>query len=450
MSDIAIRVEKLGKLYRIGQSEPYKVLREVLTDAMYAPFRAARSLLRGPRPAMSQSLSNNFIWALKDVSFEVKKGETLGIIGPNGAGKSTILKLLARVTEPTEGDVYVNGRVTTLIEIGAGFHPELTGGENIYLNGAVLGMSKKEVEAKFKEIVDFAELWEFIDTPVKHYSSGMYVRLGFAVAVHTEPEILSVDEVLAVGDSLFQAKCFAKFRELKEKGITIIFVTHRLDLVSTHCSHALLLDKGIVLEEGTPKAAIDQYNRLISSRGRITPTNAGKNQQGISNHLSPSKEIEWRGLFRVNPNEDRYGTKQTEILEAGIFTLNQAPVQLLERNQEYLIKVKVCHNERMPASIVSYMIRDPKGTVLCGTNTFFQNIEMGQMEKGEVVLVTFKQIIRLNPSEYLLCLGSAAFEQGVYVVYDRRFEYMPFQVVGNEPRVGLFDPDSVIEWARGN
>ncbi len=205
-----------------------------------------------------QSTSETF-WALSDVSLEIKKGETFGIIGPNGSGKSTLLKLIAGVTKPTKGSITVNGRIAPLIELGAGFHPELTGRENVVLNGVILGMKRVEVEKKFKEIVDFAELWEFIDQPVKHYSSGMYLRLAFAVAVHTDPEILLIDEILAVGDAAFQAKCMAKMNEFREQGKTIVIVTHALDTVNSFCERAVFLKHGHVQRLGEAKSVVEMY-----------------------------------------------------------------------------------------------------------------------------------------------------------------------------------------------
>jgi teichoic acid transport system ATP-binding protein len=388
------------------------------------------------------------IWALKNVSFEVKKGETIGIIGPNGSGKSTLLKLLAGITEPTEGQIHLNGRLTALIELGAGFHAELTGRENIYLNGAILGLSKREVDSKFREIVDFAELWDFIDRPVKHYSSGMYVRLGFAVAAHTEPEILLVDEVLAVGDALFQAKCFGKFQEFQQQGRTVALVTHNVDLVTSYCNSVILLNNGALLTKDTAKSVVDRYNRLLNSKGCTHSRDIDTTQSTGRQMQPPFKPVEWQGLFTINAREDRYGTKKAEILEAGIFTPDGLPVQILERSGQYLIRIKVRHNERMPAAIVAYTIKDLRGTILCGTNTLCQNVEMGWMDEGDVIIVTFSQVIRLNAGEYLLCIGSAAYENGEYVVYDRRYDHMPLQVVSKEPRVGIFDCESFIEWIR--
>lgn len=230
MGDIALRVEGLGKQYRIGKAEAaYRTFRDVLADTLSAPFRRAVGLLRG-NAAAANNLSE-VIWALRDVSFTVKKGEVVGIIGRNGAGKSTLLKILSSITEPTTGEAKLYGRVGALLEVGTGFHPELTGRENIYLNGAILGMSRAEIRRKFDEIVAFAEVEKFIDTPVKHYSSGMGLRLGFAVAAHLEPEILIVDEVLAVGDSAFQRKCLGKMGEVAGEGRTVLFVSHNMAAV---------------------------------------------------------------------------------------------------------------------------------------------------------------------------------------------------------------------------
>jgi lipopolysaccharide transport system ATP-binding protein len=258
MSDIAVRVENLGKEYRIGgPQERYRTLRDSLTDALVAPFRKAGKLLRGQ--SYGAAGLDESIWALKDVSFEVKHGEVVGIIGRNGAGKSTLLKILSRITEPTEGYADIYGRVGALLEVGTGFHPELTGRENIYLNGAILGMTRAEIDRKFDEIVAFAEVERFIDTPVKHYSSGMGLRLGFAVAAHLEPEILVVDEVLAVGDASFQRKCLGKMASVAHQGRTVLFVSHNMAAIQNLCSKAILLEMGSLSVEDTAENVISAY-----------------------------------------------------------------------------------------------------------------------------------------------------------------------------------------------
>jgi lipopolysaccharide transport system ATP-binding protein len=247
VSEPAIRAEKLGKRYRIGQREPYATLRDVIGEALRGGLRRSRD--RGA----------NWIWSLKEVSFEVQRGEVLGIVGRNGAGKTTLLKVLSRITEPNEGEAEIEGRVGSLLEVGTGFHPELTGRENIYLNGAILGMKKAEIDRKFDQIVSFAETEQFIDTPVKRYSSGMSVRLAFAVSAHLEPEILLLDEVLAVGDAGFQAKCLERIRSLREQGGTILLVSHNMASIVSLCSRVLWLEAGRILLEGSPDSVVHRY-----------------------------------------------------------------------------------------------------------------------------------------------------------------------------------------------
>ena len=257
MSEIAIKVENLGKQFMIGgRQEPYRTLRDTLADALTAPIRRAGRLLRGRGGA--SDLTEPF-WALRDLSFEVRRGEAVGIIGRNGAGKSTLLKILSRITEPSEGRATIYGRVGSLLEVGTGFHGELSGRDNIYLNGAILGMGRAEIDRKFDEIVAFAEVEQFIDTPVKHYSSGMYLRLAFAVAAHLEPEILIVDEVLAVGDVAFQQKCLGKMEQVANAGRTVLFVSHDLSAITTLCQRAILLHKGAIVASGPAGAVVEQY-----------------------------------------------------------------------------------------------------------------------------------------------------------------------------------------------
>lgn len=262
MSEIAIEATGISKQYRIGaQQAAYKSLRESVTDTMVGPFRR----LGKPRDA-HKSNRYELMWALRDVSFQIKPGEVVGVIGRNGAGKSTLLKVLSRITDPTEGRVAIHGRVGSLLEVGTGFHEELTGRENIYLNGAILGMRKAEIESKFDEIVHFAEVERFIDTPVKHYSSGMHMRLAFSVAAHLEPEILLVDEVLAVGDMAFQQKCLGKMGEVVQEGRTVLFVSHNMGAVRSLCKTGLVISHGKVVEQSNIASAIETYHRLVTSQ----------------------------------------------------------------------------------------------------------------------------------------------------------------------------------------
>jgi len=268
MSDLAIRVGALGKLYKIGRrQERYKTLREQIVDTFATPFRRLSSAVCG----QSSAVSDEVVWALKDLSFEVNRGEVIGVIGRNGAGKSTLLKILSRITEPTEGYAEIQGRVASLLEVGTGFHSELTGRENIYLNGAILGMKKAEIERKFDEIIDFAEVEKFIDTPVKHYSSGMYLRLAFAVSAHLEPEILLVDEVLAVGDAAFQKKCLGRMGDVAKQGRTVFLVSHNMAAITRLSDRVLWLDNGQLQAYGPPEETVARYLASgIQELGEVT------------------------------------------------------------------------------------------------------------------------------------------------------------------------------------
>lgn len=290
MSATAIKVQNLSKLYRIGaRQQSYQTLRDSLAGTATAPFRAIRSIFkRGPE---RQPNGNNTFWALKDVSFEIKRGEVVGVIGRNGAGKSTLLKILSRISEPTGGYADIHGRVGSLLEVGTGFHLELTGRENIYLNGAILGMNRSEIDRKFDEIVEFAEVGKFIDTPVKHFSSGMHLRLAFAVAAHLEPEILLVDEVLAVGDMTFQKKCIGKMEKVAAHGRTVLFVSHNLAAVKELCQTSLVLNNGLLEFEGPVVEGISRYSQsLREDKGDAVASSTG-----------------WRHV-RVNGQADRIDT----------------------------------------------------------------------------------------------------------------------------------------------
>jgi lipopolysaccharide transport system ATP-binding protein len=277
MSDVVIRAEGLGKKYLIGHQatdERYTTLRDVVVRGAKGLARSARDMLRGRQLVAGDEVED--FWTLKDVSFEIKRGDVVGIIGRNGAGKSTLLKILSRITEPSTGRVEIKGRVASLLEVGTGFHPELSGRENIYLNGAILGMTRAEIKRKFDEIVAFADVEKFLDTPVKRYSSGMYVRLAFAVAAHLEPEILVVDEVLAVGDAEFQKKCLGKMGEVAGQGRTVLFVSHQLASVGMLCTRAYLLEGGGIASTGNPRKIIQEYIGARTSFDRLVAADRAK------------------------------------------------------------------------------------------------------------------------------------------------------------------------------
>ena len=303
MGQTAIRIENLSKQYLIGgPQKKYDRLGYQLVDSLAAPFRRAGKLMRGHAGGASEQ--DVAIWALKDISFEIKHGEVLGIIGRNGAGKSTLLKILSRITEPTEGYVDVYGRIGSLLEVGTGFHPELTGRENIYMNGAILGMTRKEIDRKFDEIVAFSEIGKFIDTVVKHYSSGMYVRLAFAVAAHLDPEILLVDEVLAVGDVAFQKKCLGKMGDVAKAGRTVLFVSHNMAVIQTLCSRGICLRSGGVVADGPITDVVQEYLRDL--------------EQVKTDNIADRKDRKgWGKVKLIDLEVSDGGERPTTLLKAG-------------------------------------------------------------------------------------------------------------------------------------
>lgn len=302
MSKVAVEVVGLAKEYHIGSLQKgYYRLTDQLTDLFTAPFRRAGKLLRGQATGVAEL--DETIWALKDVSFQIQPGEIVGIIGRNGAGKSTLLKILSGITDPTKGYADIYGRVGSLLEVGTGFHPELTGRENIFLNGAILGMRRAEIERKLDEIVAFAEIDKFLDTPVKHYSSGMYVRLAFSVAAHLEPEILLVDEVLAVGDMAFQRKCLGKMDDVAHQGRTVLFVSHNMGLLQTLCERGIFLHQGTVSTDGTITEAVDAYLQTL--------------EQARSEDLSKRTDRKGQGSVRLVGTEVTNGSGASSILKTG-------------------------------------------------------------------------------------------------------------------------------------
>jgi lipopolysaccharide transport system ATP-binding protein len=302
MSDPIIRIENLSKKYtldHLGEGQSYSTLRESMANSARSLMKRANVFgqRRGPARPMAYAAGKEDFWALKDISLEIKQGERVGIVGRNGAGKSTLLKILSRITEPTVGRVSIRGRVACLLEVGTGFHPELTGRENIFLNGAILGMSKSEIHRKFEEIVAFAEVENFLDTPVKRYSSGMYVRLAFAVAAHLEPEILIVDEVLAVGDAQFQQKCLGKMRDVAHSGRTVFFVSHNMAAVRQLCSSAVLLQKGELKAVGTADEVVNQYLNQIQQSGASSPTKSAHGVELLNFQFLDRDEHETQSLM---------------------------------------------------------------------------------------------------------------------------------------------------------
>jgi lipopolysaccharide transport system ATP-binding protein len=389
MSDTVIKVENLSKKYiiRHQQAQNYTALRDVIADGVKSIGRR----LSGAKQDPSMGSTQEEFWALKDVSFEVKQGDRIGIIGRNGAGKSTLLKILSRIIEPTEGEISISGRVASLLEVGTGFHPELTGNENIFLNGAILGMRKAEIKKKFDAIVDFAEVEKFIDTPVKHYSSGMYVRLAFAVAAHLEPEILIIDEVLAVGDAQFQKKCLGKIEDISTgEGKTILFVSHSMSMISALCQKAILLESGRVTRQGFPSEVILEYY------------GTGKNSSGYVNLNMTGKLVgdDYAELIEVYLKNSQ-GSYTTEIFINEPLTIGMRYKIL--RNREF--------KEYYPYPAIYLIASD-------GTKIFYSMPQSNKFDPPLLGTHTAECIIPgnfLNNDKYSVGLGFASCENNVKV-----------------------------------
>ena len=421
MEEIAIQVKDVSKMYK-------------LYDKASDRLKESLGLTRQKR------YKEHF--ALKNINFEIKKGETVGIIGTNGSGKSTILKIITGVLNPTDGEVQVNGRISALLELGAGFNMEYTGIENVYLNGTMLGFSEKEIDERLDAILEFADIGEFVHQPVKSYSSGMFVRLAFAVAINIDPDILIVDEALSVGDVFFQAKCYRKFEEFKNQGKTILFVSHDLGSISKYCDRAILINKGIKLDEGTPKAMIDMYKKLLVGQLPLEEEDEDINSVELPKEQEEKKETE---VIQSNPELLEYGNKAAEIVSYSIEDENKNVTDTIEKGTEFIIRVKLHFHERVPEPICAFSIKNVQGIEITGTNTMIEKNDIGPKEAGTEVEVAFRQKMTLQGAEYLLSLGCTGFEQGEFQVYHRLYDVCNITVISDKNTVGYYDMDTEVK-----
>lgn len=388
-------------------------------------------------------------YALKGVSMKIYQGETVGIIGTNGSGKSTILKIITGVLNPTSGRVLVNGRISALLELGAGFNMEYNGIENVYLNGTMMGFSEKEIEAKLPEILSFADIGDYVYQPVKTYSSGMFVRLAFAVAINIDPEILIVDEALSVGDVFFQAKCYRKFEEFKKKGKTILFVSHDLSAISKYCDRAILLNQGVKLGEGSPKDMIDAYKQVLV--GQYETPKAGVDVPDLTADgdvraaLDKQKKKQEAARMGVNPETLEYGTKQAEIVSYYITDKNDVQTTAILKGDEFTMHMKVKIGQDLPAPIFAFSIKNIKGVEITGTNTMFEKTFLESVKAGQVLEITFRQKMRLQGGDYLISLGVTGYEKDTFKVYHRLYDVLNITVVSDKDTVGYFDMESQVE-----
>ena len=380
-------------------------------------------------------------FALSDVSFQVKKGECVGIIGTNGSGKSTILKIITGVLNPTGGTLTVNGRIQALLELGAGFNMEYTGIENIYLNGTMNGFTEQEIESRMQDILDFADIGDYVKQPVKTYSSGMFVRLAFSVAINIDPEILIVDEALSVGDVFFQAKCYHKFEEFKKMGKTIIFVSHDLSSVSKYCDRVVLLNQGVKLGEGSPKEMIDDYKRVLVGQYELPES---KSESSLLNDEQIQVAVQKKAAKQDTSKLLEYGTKEAVIERFYMTDDRGTESKSIIKGSEFTIHMKVRFMADLPAPIFAFSIKTVKGTEITGTNTMFEKTFLESVKAGAVKDITFTQKMSLQGGEYLLSFGVTGYDGNDFQVYHRLYDALDLTVISDKNTVGFYDMDSKV------
>lgn len=405
--DVAIKVDHINKVYRL--------------------YNRGSDRLKESLGLTRKRLSKDHR-ALNDVSFDVFKGETVGIIGTNGSGKSTILKIITGVLHPTDGELIVDGRISALLELGAGFNQEYNGIENIYLNGTMMGFSEKEIDEKLPSILEFADIGDYVYQPVKTYSSGMFVRLAFAVAINIDPEILIVDEALSVGDVFFQSKCFHKFEEFKKMGKTILFVSHDLSAISKYCDRVVLLDKGVKLGEGTPKEMIDVYKRVL-----------------VGQYDPDKKDQDTADMDGINPEKLEYGDMSAVMEEYYITDEGGTKTSSIVKGTKFTVHMKVKFNRTLPQPIFAFSFKNIKGTEITGTNTMFEKAFLEPVEEGVTKYITFTQEMNLQGGEYLLSLGVTGYQDHNFEVYHRLYDVINITVISDKDSVGFYDMNSIIE-----
>jgi lipopolysaccharide transport system ATP-binding protein len=434
-NDIAIRVENLSKCYEI-YANPRDRLKQFVMP------RLQRLVGREPKQYFRE------FWALKDVSFEVKKGETVGIIGRNGSGKSTLLQMICGTLNPTSGSIQTNGRIAALLELGSGFNPEFTGRENVYMNAAVLGLSNEEIDSRFDEIAAFADIGDFIEQPVKTYSSGMLVRLAFAVQSQVEPDILVVDEALSVGDAKFQAKCFERLRKLKENGTSILLVTHSSEQIVTHCSRAILLNNGVQLETGEPKHVVNRYMDLLFGKGDPSiQTESIKHLKvpsvsftAISNQLSQLEDC-FATRHGYNPYEFRWGDGAATIIDYYLSAADDTYPSAISTGQRVTLAVSIKFHRDFYRPILGITIKTKEGVTVYGVNSETLScddfLKLGR--NSSVVQAKIEFTCRLAPGDYFISLGIASKQGAEVIPHDRRYDSIHLQLRPDSTFFGLVD-----------
>lgn len=386
--------------------------------------------------------------AMDHLDLEIKKGEVLGILGKNGAGKSTLLKMITGVVVPTSGTLNVKGKISSLLELGTAFNMELTGEENIYQHGQVMGLSQEEIEKTKQDVIDFADIGDHLYQPVKTYSSGMFARLAFACAINVNPDILIVDEVLSVGDMAFQLKCFKKFEEFKAKGKTILFVTHSVASVLDNCTRTIILEHGKKIFDGDTKEGVENYKKLIT--GMLEKNKIEKNVSKEKKVIEVDKSL-WKSNFNLNPDIIIYGNKEAEIYDYGIFNSKNEFESIIDNEDEITIKIKAKFYKDVECPTFSITIKDFTGKEICGTNTNIQKIYTGKCQRGKEYICEFKQKMRLAPGKYTLSLSCSKYNaNGELIPINRNYDALIFEVISKKPVVGYYEFDSEIKFEEIN
>lgn len=408
-----------------------------------------------PRDRMIEALgfgkgkAHKLHYALNGINMSIQKGETVGLIGTNGSGKSTMLKIITGVLNPTSGEVRVNGRISALLELGAGFNMEYNGIENVYLNGTMMGFSEKEIDERLPEILEFADIGSYVNQPVRTYSSGMFVRLAFAVAINIEPEILIVDEALSVGDVFFQAKCYHKFEEFKNLGKTILFVSHDLGSIGKYCDRVYLLNQGTLLGAGSPKEMIDAYKRVLVGQYEVPGEHElpleEEQEQEVPQAMRQEEAALGKAADGVNPEVLEYGSGQAQILEYYLTDESGMRTTAVIKGTRFSLHMRVRFHDHIPEPIFAFTFKNVMGTEITGTNTMIEKAFLESVEPGQVKDVTFTQNMSLQGGEYLLSLGVTGYNGDVFEVYHRLYDTLNVTVVSDKNTVGYYDMDSVVE-----
>lgn len=435
--DIAIRVNNLSKCYQIYDTPRDRLKQFILPQVQHAVGRQPTQYFRE-------------FWALKNVSFEVKKGETVGIIGRNGSGKSTLLQMICGTLNPTAGSITTHGRIAALLELGSGFNPEFTGCENVYMNASVLGLSKEEIDQRFDDIAAFADIGEFIEQPVKTYSSGMMVRLAFAVQAQVDPDILIVDEALAVGDAKFQAKCFERLKQLKEQGTSILLVTHASEQIVTHANQALLLNSGDVICYGEPRDVVNQYMDLLFGKERRDCSDPSSSISSTAIQSAQNNSLQLNFLDDVfashkgyNQHEYRWGDGTATILDFHLSADNKPYPSVITSGQNIVLTVAIKFYESLVRPILGITIKTKEGVTVYGANS--ETLETDEIKKlgskGTVALAEAKFVCRLAPGDYFVSLGIATRQSEEIIPHDRRYDAIHLQIAPSTKFFGLTDLD---------